>query len=149
MISYLEEAKYESTLTIQRRNWQLRFCLLIRGCSWYSSSVWPPVVVHHRLVKSDLGNLAHPISSKLVAFRGLSWFLLNLLDETIIHWILSALYLMYVQWSQKWFYEMNILWSLNHFLLRHSIIKSRIILTKNGKGYSVYSLYLTPLPWGT
>ena len=35
---------------------------------------------------------------------------------------------------------MNILWSLNHFLLRHSIIKSRIMLTKNGRAYSVYSL---------
>ena len=118
MISYLEDAIFESILTIQRKNWQLRFCLLFRGWLWYSSSslVWSPQTSEKWPWRFWLTRF----SSKLVAFRGLSWFLLNLLDETIIYWILSALYLMYVQWSQKWFYEMNIPKPLNHFAFRHS-----------------------------
>ena len=118
MISYLEDAIFESILTIQRKKWQLRFCLLFRGWLWYSSSslVWSPQTSEKWPWRFWLTRF----SSKLVAFRGLSWFLLNLLDETIIYWILSALYLMYVQWSQKWFYEMNIPKPLNHFAFRHS-----------------------------
>ena len=101
-----------------KKKWQLRFCLLFRGWLWYSSSslVWSPQTSEKWPWRLWLTRF----SSKLVAFRGLSWFLLNLLDETIIYWILSALYLMYVQWSQKWFYEMNILRPLNHFAFRHS-----------------------------